>query len=310
MGSEIAISIITDDSISAYQAIAHTQRAVADFERSFSRFLPDSELSLVNRTEGTFHASREMIAVITEAQKWHEKTGGIFDPTVIMSLEALGYNKSIDFSQGPTINGNTPDIDDLREQFTARTPFTSLRINANTQTVCIPPGLRIDLGGIGKGYIVDACADEIVKTHHDFWLSAGGDICVSGTNCGEPWSVGVQDPFTPSEDIGHITLEPGTRIALATSGIIKRRGITGDIAWHHIIDPRTGLSARNDIMSVTVLAPTATAADILAKTVLILGKEKGIELIDTYSEAGCCIIDTNKKITASQYMKRYFTQRS
>lgn len=310
MGSEIAISIITDDDISAHHAIARTQRAIADFEQRFSRFLPDSELSHVNRAEGAFQASREMIAILTEAQQWHEKTGGIFDPTVIMSLEALGYDKSVDFSQAPTDDNNTPDINGIRNQFAARTPFTSLRIDMNTQTICVPQGLRIDLGGIGKGYIVDACADDIMKTHRDFWLSAGGDICVSGTNCGEPWSIGVQDPFAPAEDIGYIAIEKNTRQALATSGIIKRKGMKGDIAWHHIIDPRTGMPADNDIIAVTILAPTVTTADILAKTVLILGKEKGIEYIDQYPETGCCIIDKNKAITLSDYMKNHFTPRS
>lgn len=310
MGSEIAILILADDSISAYHAIAHTQRAIVDFEHRFSRFLPESELSRMNRTEGSFHASPDMIALLAAAQQWHAKTGGIFDPTVIASLETLGYTRSIDFSQGPAFDTTEPDIEDLREKFSARVPFSALHIDANIQTTSAPPGLRIDLGGIGKGYIVDACATEIAQTHKNFWLSAGGDICVSGTNCGESWSIGVQDPFVPAEDIGYITIEKDTRKALATSGVIKRKGVKGSVAWHHIIDPRTGMPADNDIVSVTVLTPTVTAADILAKTVLILGKEKGIKYIDQYPETGCCIIDKNGTITLSDYMKNHFTARS
>lgn len=310
MGSEVMISIITDDTIAALQALARTERVIADFEQRFSRFLPESELSRMNRDGGTFHASPAMTTLLGVAQIWHKKTDGIFDPTVIMSLEALGYNRNIDFSQGPNIDSNAPDIDGLRKQFATRAPFTSLRIDADTQTVIIPPELRIDLGGIGKGYIVDECAEMIAQTHKNFWLSAGGDICMSGTNFGEPWNVGVQDPFTPEKDIGYIHIGKDTRKALATSGIIKRKGVKGDIAWHHIIDPRTGMPADNDIVSVTVLAPTVTAADILAKTVLILGKEKGIEYIDQYPETGCCIIDTHKTIALSGYMKNHFTPRS
>lgn len=310
MGSEVAISIVSDDSASAYHAIARTQRAIADFERRFSRFLPDSELSEMNKANGPFRASADMIAILAAAQTWHKNTGGIFDPTVIASLEALGYDASIDFSHGPASQGIAPDIGGLRKHFGERAPFTALRVDTDAQTVFIPHGLRIDLGGIGKGYIVDRCTEDIAHTHHDFWLSAGGDICISGSNCKEPWNVGVQDPFAPLEDIGRIAIEKGERRALATSGIMKRKGVKGDVAWHHIIDPRTGMPADNDIVAVTVLAPTVTAADILAKTVLILGKEEGIKHIDQYPETGCCIIDKNKTITLSDRMKNHFSQRS
>lgn len=309
MGSEVAISIITNDQISAHHAIARTQRAIADFEQRFSRFLPDSELSRMNRTDGSFHASADMIAVISEAQKWHKETDGIFDPTVITSLEILGYDTSIDFGQGPSVDSNPPNLNDLEKRFSARAPFASLHIDADTKTITVPSGLCIDLGGIGKGYVVDACARELARGYPDFWLSAGGDMCISGSNCGESWSVGVQDPFTPAEDIGNVVIEKGTRQALATSGIIKRKGMKGGVAWHHIIDPRTGMPTNNDIVAVTVLAPTVTAADILAKTVLIMGKEKGIEYINAYPETGCCIIDNKKNITLSDHMKNHFTRR-
>lgn len=307
MGSEAMISIITNDRAAAQVTIARIHRAVVTFENQFSRFLQDSELSQLNHAQGVFHASKPMIDLLVAACAWHVKTGGIFDPTVIDALETLGYDTSIDFSPGPAHKDTAPDIAEFTRRFTTRAPFASLIIDADARIVHMPTGLRIDLGGIGKGYIVDACADMIAQTHSDFWLSAGGDVCVSGTNCDEPWRVGVQDPFSPADDIGCITIEPGTRQALATSGIIKRKGKAGEVAWHHIIDPRTGMPARNDIVAVTVLAPTATAADILAKTILILGKEKGIEHISRYPDTGCCIIDTNKQIILSDSLKHHFT---
>lgn len=309
MGSDVMISIITSDSIMAHETIVLVQRAIGEFEQRCSRFLKDSEVSRLNRAHGKFSASNELIALLEVAQTWHKKTGGIFDPTVIDPLETFGYDRSIDFSQGPARDKTTPDVAALTQRFAARAPFASMSIDTAARTIQMPRSLRIDLGGIGKGYIVDVCADEIARTHADFWLSAGGDVCVSGTNCGEPWRVGVQDPFAPENDIGYITIGPGTKQALATSGIIKRKGVAGDIAWHHIIDPRTGLPARTDIMAVTVLAPTATAADILAKTVLIMGKEKGVAYINTFSETGCCVIDARGKITLSDHMKHYFTPR-
>ena len=117
----------------------------------------------------------------------------------------------------------------------------------------------------------------------------------------------VQDPLSLKDDIGHITLSCGELAAVATSGITKRRGTKGDLAWHHLIDPSTGLPSKNDIIAVTVLAPTTTAADILAKAVLIAGKEKGMEFISHYEDTGCIIIDTKGVIMVSDHMKKYFT---
>lgn len=308
MSTEVFVSIITDDALSAQQESAHIERAIAIFEKNFSRFLPESELTKLNRSGGrSFRASTDMVHILAEAKRWHGETRGIFDPTIIGALEALGYEKSIDFARGPVTIAISTDIAAHQNQFSMRRRFPELTINATENIVHAPEGLRVDLGGIGKGYIVDAAVGHASKTFKDFWISAGGDISLSGTNFGKPWEVKVQNPLALEDDIGHITIPRGERAALATSGITKRKGIEGGFAWHHLIDPLTGLPANNGIIAVTVLAPTATAADILAKTVLIAGKEKGLEFIARHEDAGCIIVDAEGTIMVSDRMKEYFT---
>lgn len=308
MGTEVFASIIADDALSAQQEITHIEHAIAVFEKNFSRFLPESELTKLNRSDGkSFHASTDMVRILNEAKRWYGETGGIFDPTVIVALEALGYQKSIDFGRGPATDNVAVNIAAHQTRFSTRRRFSELVINEAENIIYAPEGLRIDLGGIGKGYIVDAVAGHALKIFKDFWISAGGDISLSGTNFGAPWEVKVQDPLSLADDIGHISIPCGRPAALATSGITKRKGIRGDFVWHHLIDPLTGLPSKNDIVSVTVLAPTTTAADIFAKTVLIAGKEKGMEFISRYQDAGCIIIDTEGAITVSDHMKKLFT---
>lgn len=307
MGTEVFVSIIASDALLAQQELAHIERAIAVFEKNFSRFLPESELTKLNRSEGKpFRASTDMVRLLAEAKRWYRETGGIFDPTVIGALEALGYQKSIAFARGPAVDAIAADIAAHQDRFSTRRRFSELTITEAENIVHAPKGLRVDLGGIGKGYIVDAIADHASKIFDDFWISAGGDISISGTNFGEQWEVRMQNPFSLGDDIGHIVIPRGKRAALATSGITKRKGIKGDLAWHHLIDPITGLPAKNDILAVTAFAPTTTVADIFAKTVLIAGKEKGMEFIARRQDAGCVIVDKKGAITVSDRMKELF----
>jgi thiamine biosynthesis lipoprotein len=125
-------------------------------------------------------------------------------------------------------------------------------------------GVRLDLGGIGKGYAVDR-ALGLLAAAGPCLVSAGGDLAVSGTPAGGVWPVGVAVPD------GRVTvgLESG---AVATSGRDRRRWRRGGEERHHLVDPRTGRPAEGDLLRVTVLAPTAVEAEVLAKA-LFLGAE-------------------------------------
>ncbi|MBI5913350.1 FAD:protein FMN transferase [Candidatus Azambacteria bacterium] len=310
MGTDVIVAIVSADACAAHDDADDAERAVVDFEKRFSRFLPASELCSLNKSGGKVcRPSADMIVMLAAAQRWHEDTGGVFDPSVCEALEELGYDKSIDFEHG-SVREETDqvfDADAHRRSFQTCPRFADMRIVIEEGTVAVPRGMKLDLGGIGKGYIVDAMAQLLRKKYRDFWISAGGDMFLSGYNSeNKPWEIMVQNPLDLNNDIGRITMGDKKEMAVATSGVMKRKGVKGGFAWHHIIDPRTGLPASNTIAAVTVLAPTVTAADVCAKVVLILGEKEGIDFIDRRADCACLTVDMEGKISYSRTMKEYF----
>ena len=110
----------------------------------------------------------------------------------------------------------------------------------------------------------------------DYWLSLGGDLVVAGTDdSGQPWPVGIQNPFAHDHDFVKLIPPPG-RWGVATSGTTKRHGVKDGVPWHHIIDPRTNKPSDSDVIAATVIAPEAVLADALAKVVLLRGTAEGL----------------------------------
>ena len=311
MGTDVIVAVISDDAVGARADTEKAARAIADFEKRFSRFLPASEVCSLNESRGAVcRTSADMAAMLAAAQYWYKDTGGIFDPSVCEALEDVGYDKSIDFEHGPAHEETTHFFDAGAHQrrFQACPRFADVRVEKDAGTAAVPRGMKLDFGGIGKGYSVDMIAQSLRKKYGDFWISAGGDMFLSGRNNeGKPWKVMVQNPLDPSNDIGCIAMGERKEMAVATSGVTKRKGVKGGFAWHHIIDPRTGLPAENAIAAVTVIAPTAAAADVCAKTALILGEKEGIDFIERHAGLACCAVTKNGAIIYSQEMKKYFT---
>lgn len=305
LGSEIEIYLTGDAAKTDGRGHGREiKEYLSGFESRFSRFVPTSELCLLNAATGkTTPASEEMIAVLSEAKFFFAETKGIFDPLILPDLERAGYKKS--FSENPENLAPRLDVSHssaggVRRNFN----FGDMEINKNAGTVRLPRGARMDLGGIGKGFAVDHITEYLKRYYQNFWVSAGGDMRLVGTNHGAGWRVGVQDPLRHNEDICDIVIS-GKLTAVATSGTTKRRfKIDSGRESHHIIDPRTGEPAENSILAVTVLADTAARADVLAKTALILGEKNGIELINSLDDAECLIIDRDKNIYYSAGMKK------
>ncbi len=307
LGTSLDIIVFSNDDEGSRRALLSAREKIEKFECRFSRFLPDSELAALNRAEGVpFHASAPMLALLEAAAYYHRETNGVFDPTVIGALETFGYRASIDFEAGPA-QTDSFDASDHRSRFAARHPFTEMRINRDTNTITLPAGMRVDLGGIGKGFIVDRITEQLAAQYKDFWISAGGDVRMAGTNAGLPWSVTVQNPLDLEGNIGYVTMRDDALRACATSGIGKRRGNAGDIAWHHIVNPVTGMPAESDIVAATVLARDTMTADVFAKTALILGARNGIAFIDRHPETACLLVKRDGSILLSREMRGRFT---
>ena len=253
------------------QMIRAGMRSAEDFfagvEAELSRFRSTSALSRLNRAAG--HGpeviSPMLWTVLVTALEAAHESRGIYDPTVLHSLERAGYDRSFDavepIGPGELSAPPVPTFDSWRR----------VRLDDATRSVDLPGNLALDLGGIAKGWTVDHVALALAPLG-PVLVDAGGDLRVVGTVDGEPWPIGVQEPFTPERDRALVRLRCG---ALATSSIGGRRWQRGDRILHHVIDPRTGTSADSDLYAVTVHAPDAMTADVAAKVVLVLGSGAG-----------------------------------
>lgn len=253
MNTDIRLYMLDIESVEIFP---ETEALFRSVEARLSRFLPDSELCRLNDCSGReTRVSWMMFDVLGRSLGLHRETGGVFDPAVLPALERAGYDRS--FEQVKR-TANAVPADAGREQFS----ISQLRLDFQRKTVTAPEGLRIDLGGIGKGYAVDAAA-SVLEPARDFLVNAGGDIFASGAGPdGDGWLVGVTEPHNFDVYVSLVRLHDE---ALATSTTAVRRWQRGGRLLHHLIDPRTQKPAEPGVLSVSVIALTAVQANVYAR---------------------------------------------
>ncbi|MCL6633519.1 MAG: FAD:protein FMN transferase [Alicyclobacillus herbarius] len=267
------------------------------YEQRLSRFLPDSDVAHINRHPGEWVTVHPGTATVVElAIEAFMATGGLFHPALAGWLEAYGYGVSFDQvpvdSAGPPVSlppapadvcpvevRRTPDQEQICRQRLdcVQTPATASakpsQTPAHPRQVRVLPGWKLDLGGIGKGWIVERAADFLRAAGlRQFVVSAGGDMVCAETKAGIPWRIRIDDPLGGAAPVLTLSVE---NLAVATSGTYQRRWRQGGREVHHILNPRTGRPAETDVVSCTVLHPRLVAAEVLAKTALILGWQEG-----------------------------------
>lgn len=243
MGTDVELMVLGSEG-DRWDAV---EREFERLEQSMSRFRPDSELSRLNR-DGYIDGSPALIEVVSAALEARDRTGGLFDPTVHDALVLAGYDRTFE------------EVADVVPKASAGASCAG-EVVVDGRRITLGAGVRLDLGGIAKGYAVDrAC--ELLADAGPALVNAGGDVAVRGGS----WPVGVETAA------GTITLllERG---ALATSGSDRRRWATEQgAAAHHLIDPRTGRPAETCVLRATVFADSAVEAEVLAKVAFLGGE--------------------------------------
>lgn len=266
---------------------------VRSMESRFTRFQETSELSDLNRSGGEwFLASPEMYEVVSTAYQAYRDTGGLFNPAVLAALEYAGYDRTLDEARLYPYGA-------LEEPASAIVipDFAGTRFDPERKAIRLPAGLRIDLGGIAKGWIAEQAAFLLQRYTPDCVVDAGGDLFALGSpTSGQSWKVGVENPFDPSRDIATIHLKGG---AAATSAVTQRRWKKGGQERHHIIDPRTGMPAEAFWVSVTVITGHTASAEVLAKALLIAGPGDAAPLISRHPEAVYIAVDAHGQVWGS-----------
>jgi len=180
--------------------------------------------------------------------------------------------------------------------------YRKVKLDPEAHTVTVPAGMRIDLGGIAKGYAVDRAAAVLRSAGlTDFLAQAGGDLYGAGKKPdGSPWVSGVQDPRGPQGSFfAIIQLEDH---AFSTAGDYARSFVIGGKRYHHIIDPRTGYPA-TACRSVTIWAKDAFTADAVDDAVFILGPKEGLDLVESLDAVGALVVDANNQVFVSKRLQ-------
>ncbi len=289
MGTRITVELWADDRAKADQAIDAVLDEMRHIDESMSTYKPTSEVSLVNAgaAAGPMPITKELFDLLTTAKEYSVLTEGAFDITYASVGYLYDFRKHVRPDEAQ-IDAALPAID-----------YHHLLLDPKKQTVQFSQkGVRIDLGGIAKGYAVD-CGIDVLKAHGftRAYVSAGGDSRIIGDRFGKPWLVGIRDPTKGPGEV--ITRIPLVDAAISTSGDYERYFEEDGVRYHHIIDPRTGHSA-SKVRSATIIGPYAIRTDGLSKTAFVLGPDKAMEIYNRIDDIDAIIVKLDGTVIHSR----------
>ena len=283
---QLQISIGVDESPEVARKVM--SRAFADLAKVdalMSEWRSDSPVSAVNTAAGKKMVAVpvEVRAIVERAVSFANLTGGAFDPTW------RGLNHLWQFDD----NFRMPASLEI-ERALELVDFRKIRIEGDRVGLA-KEGMSLGLGGIAKGYAIDR-AGSLLKAngYRNYLVNGGGDVLTAGTRASRPWRIGVRSPRGEGNElIARLSVEGR---AVVTSGDYERFKIVDGVRFHHILDPRTGYPAR-ECQSVTVVAPTAEEADVLATAIFVLGPADGLKLVSSRAGTEVFVIDRDGKFS-------------
>ena len=269
-----------------------------DWEQTLSRFRVDSELTRLNRA-GTqpVPVSESFWQVFQSALRAEKLTEGLVTPTIAKAVLEVGYDRDFSLLAGQI-------LDPFESQPGCVSPLDRVIWDEASHSICLPVGVQLDFGGIAKGW---AAEQVVARLKHlgSALMNCGGDIAMSGALLdGDPWEIGIFKPFDRSGDyIGRMYFRK--ECGVATSSTDRRRWMQGNVMRHHIIDPHTRLSAESDVLSATIVAPTAVEAEAAAKSALILGGQAGIAWLESHPTLAGLLILNDGQVLYSERINQY-----
>ncbi len=287
-GTIIEITMVSADLVRAEKLLAEIEQSLKR-QRGQWHAWEDSDLTRFNlELQGDTGARvpASLSHLLRLSREYHDSSGGLFNPALGKLVAAYGFHDgNVDAEAIARIKLDIPDMRDLQidgDHARSRNPH-----------------LQIDLGGIAKGYAIGLIADFLDSNGiENYVINAGGDIVLAGNRFGRPWRIGIQNPFAPGV-VASLELEG--RHALFTSGNYARSYRQGDGMRHHIIDPRSGESARGQ-SSATVLGVDPVRADVAATALMIDGLQQYRELSQALQVQDFLVISEAREIIVSQLL--------
>lgn len=305
MATEVSVQIAAGptEEDEANRAADACMTWLAAVDACLSRFRPESELCRLNTASGRWFAASDLLYdVVACALQAAKASDGLFDPTLLPLLEATGYDR--DFSriahrELASADSSVPPAEPLAHA----SRWRGIELDGANRRIRLPRGVRLDLGGIAKGWAADVALGRFCGPFANALVNVGGDLRLRGGPAwGESWSIGIRDPrrelvengpVPPDAYAAVVTMSRG---GLATSGAVRRWWLHSGERRHHLLDPRTGrpiplwLDERDDaahtdggaplMATATALAPTAAHAEVAAKVALLRGYPAALRAVE------------------------------
>lgn len=246
---------------------ASDETLVRDLEAKLSRTQAGSEIRRLEAAQGTeIQLSEDTAAVLTAALAMQEQTGGAYSPFLGELRDLWGFG-----SDTPAV----PDAGALQEAL-ERSQSAELSLAGSTAAAA---GADIDLGGIAKGYALDCINANLASRNvSSALINFGGALLARGQKPDGPWLIGVRDPL--AHEGSSIAEFEAQDICIETSGISEQSFEQDGVLYHHLLDPKTGRPAENELASVTVAASSGTEADVYATALFVMGLDTGLAFAD------------------------------
>lgn len=292
MGSDIHLIVVGGTA----DMVEWARARIAVLEQRWSRFRPDSEVCLLNAAAGEpVVVTADTLLLVQRAVDAWRLTGGGFDPTLLDALVAAGYDRSFDQLHDDGAVG-APSVPRLSA---TRPGVTDIVIDRDA--VMLPAGMGFDPGGIGKGLSADIVATEVIEAGAaGVCVNMGGDLRVLGESpTGTGWTLAIEHPRCVAP-IALVGLWDG---AVATSSVLRKVWTVNGRPRHHLIDPQTEQPSDSDLALASVIAGHAWTAEVLAKAVLLRGRDRAFDLLD--ADTAALAVDHTGGVTASDSFAAY-----
>ncbi|HWL95638.1 MAG TPA: FAD:protein FMN transferase [Phycisphaerae bacterium] len=284
MGTEISVQLWHDDAAKGQAAVEAVFSEMERINQLMSTYIEDSRISLINReaADRAVPAGKELYGLIVRSLDMSVLTHGAFDIT----FDSIGQH--YDFRERMR-----PDAATIEEKLDLIDYRLVVTVSSDKSIRFLRPGVRINLGGIAKGYAVERGAGILreLGIRHAI-VTAGGDSRLVGDRRGQPWMVGVRDPRKDGEVAIRLPLE---NEAISTSGDYERYFEEDGKRYHHILQPATGEPA-SGVHSATIVGPDAVITDALSTSVFIMGVDRGLRLLATLPDYEGIVIDADGQL--------------
>lgn len=296
MGTVTTIKVYTDDVQKGEMAINKAFDRIKEIEMLMSANIENSDVSRINNEAGGewVKVHEDTFKVVQKGIYYGNVSRGLFDITVGPLVKMWGIG---------TDHPRLPEPEEL-EQVVELIDYRDVELEEeNFQVRLKEHGMMIDLGGIAKGYAADEVKRIMVSEgiKHAV-INLGGNVTTVGNKYnGESWKIGIQDPCAPTgSSMGAVSVRNKT---IVTSGDYERYFERNGNRYHHILNPRTGYPANNNLKSVTIITECSFDADALSTTIFLMGPEKGMELIENLGEVEAIVITKDREIITSSKIK-------